>query len=202
MAMETSALSRRTEIADAAIKTLANEGMRGFTHRAVDRTAGLPQGSTSYYYRTRAALLDALVGRLVELDELELPDQLEDVEDAIGHMAGLLISWATDNRERQIARYELLLESTRRPELRPPLDRARTQVQLMLAARLHGVIGADAEGVVRQLTAPLDGLLMYHATLAVPPDREQLTGQLRGLIEWAIAYQRSSDSSTPGHEAP
>ncbi|WP_120522425.1 TetR/AcrR family transcriptional regulator [Arthrobacter celericrescens] len=200
--METSALSRRTEIADAAIKTLAKEGMRGFTHRAVDRTAGLPQGSTSYYYRTRAALLDALVQRLVELDELELPEQLKDVEDAVGHMAGLLISWATDNRDRQIARYELLLESTRRPELRPPLDRARKQVQLMLAARLRGVIGPAAEDVVRQLTAPLDGLLMYHATLAVPPDHDQLAGQLRGLIEWAIDYQRPNAPSPQAPEAP
>ena len=34
-------MSRRAEIADAAIATLARDGMRGLTHRAVDRAAGL-----------------------------------------------------------------------------------------------------------------------------------------------------------------
>jgi hypothetical protein len=47
------------EIADAAIGLLAAEGMRGLTHRTVDRAADLPKGSTSYYFRTRQALLQA-----------------------------------------------------------------------------------------------------------------------------------------------
>ena len=43
-------MSRRALIADAAISTLARDGMRGLTHRAVDRAAGLPEGSASYYF--------------------------------------------------------------------------------------------------------------------------------------------------------
>ena len=57
-------MSRRAEIADTAITTLARDGMRGLTHRAVDRAAGLPEGSASYYFRTRQALLKATVERL------------------------------------------------------------------------------------------------------------------------------------------
>ncbi|SDL36900.1 hypothetical protein SAMN05421869_12541 [Nonomuraea jiangxiensis] len=41
-----------------AIRLLAAEGMRGLTHRAVDRAADLPDGSTPYYVRTRQALLE------------------------------------------------------------------------------------------------------------------------------------------------
>ncbi len=51
-------MSRQTRIADVAIKTLARDGMRGLTHSADDRAAGLPQGLASYY-RTRQALLQA-----------------------------------------------------------------------------------------------------------------------------------------------
>ena len=65
-------MSRRAEIADAAITTLARDGMRGLTHRAVDRTAGLPEGSASYYFRTRQALLKATVDRLAELDSTDM----------------------------------------------------------------------------------------------------------------------------------
>ena len=45
------------------------DGGRGLTHRAVDRRAGLPQGSTSNYFNTREALLEAALARLVELEQ-------------------------------------------------------------------------------------------------------------------------------------
>ncbi|MFI1617350.1 TetR/AcrR family transcriptional regulator [Streptomyces lydicus] len=61
-----SAASRPQLIADTALRLLAERGMRGLTHRAVDEAAGLPQGSTSNLARTRAALLEAAVGRLAE----------------------------------------------------------------------------------------------------------------------------------------
>ncbi|MFB6478699.1 TetR/AcrR family transcriptional regulator [Streptomyces virginiae] len=59
---------RRTLIADTAIDLVAAAGLRGLTHRAVDGAAGLPAGSTSYYFRTRTALIGACYARLAELD--------------------------------------------------------------------------------------------------------------------------------------
>ncbi|WP_433428650.1 hypothetical protein [Nonomuraea sp. CA-141351] len=38
--------------------------MRGLTHRTVDRASDLPEGSTSYYFRTRRGLVCASAGRL------------------------------------------------------------------------------------------------------------------------------------------
>lgn len=58
---------RRDLIADAAISTVATAGLRGLTHRAVDAAAGLPAGSTSYYFRTRSALISACYHRLAAL---------------------------------------------------------------------------------------------------------------------------------------
>lgn len=58
--------SRAGLIADTALTLLAERGMRGLTHRAVDERAGLPQGSTSNHARTRQALLEAAVRRLAE----------------------------------------------------------------------------------------------------------------------------------------
>jgi len=51
---------RRRELLDAAVTVAARDGLRGLTHRAVDRQAGLPEGSCSAYLRTRAALQEAL----------------------------------------------------------------------------------------------------------------------------------------------
>ncbi|HLL33473.1 MAG TPA: TetR/AcrR family transcriptional regulator, partial [Streptomyces sp.] len=50
-------MSRADLVADTALALLAERGMRGLTHRAVDEAAGLPQGSTSNVARTRQALL-------------------------------------------------------------------------------------------------------------------------------------------------
>ncbi|MDQ3403635.1 MAG: TetR family transcriptional regulator, partial [Actinomycetota bacterium] len=122
----TTAAERRARIADAAISTLAKEGMRGLTHRAVDQAAELPQGSCSYYFRTRQALLEATVARLFELDTAALtpvspmPEQF-DLDLLVDLMTGFVERAATVDRENLIARYELSLEATRRPELRATL---------------------------------------------------------------------------------
>lgn len=66
MATRTAGSARADLITDAALALLAERGMRGLTHRAVDERAGLPQGSTSNYARTRQSLLEATVRRLAE----------------------------------------------------------------------------------------------------------------------------------------
>ena len=135
-------MSRRAEIADAAITTLARDGMRGLTHRAVDRAAGLPEGSASYYFRTRQALLQATVERLAELDSAEmlpstgLPVQSGHELDAFALAAASIIdNWLTTGRERQLARYELALEATRRPELRDALIASGAAIRAMVASQ-------------------------------------------------------------------
>lgn len=77
---------RRTLLADAAIALVAEAGMRGLTHRAVDARAGLPLGTTSAYLRTRLALIEAIVARIAELDlaDLAVAAQAQAAADAAG----------------------------------------------------------------------------------------------------------------------
>ena len=120
-------MDRRTAILDGALAVLAEQGMRGLTHRAVDAAAGLPPGSTSYYFRSRAALVAGCVQRLVERDLAEdvaavnaavlaagqdLPAVLATVLTTVG------VRMATVERQRTLARYELSLASVRDPALR------------------------------------------------------------------------------------
>ncbi|MBL0781565.1 TetR family transcriptional regulator, partial [Streptomyces albidoflavus] len=64
---------RADRIADAALALLAERGLRGLTHRAVDEAAGLPQGSTSNHARTRLALLRTVVRRQAERESVCSP---------------------------------------------------------------------------------------------------------------------------------
>ena len=58
---------------------LAGHGLKGLTHRGIDRQAGLPEGSSSAYFRSRAALQQAVAehvsDRLVQ-DVADLSDTL------------------------------------------------------------------------------------------------------------------------------
>src|SRR5690606_34471909 len=56
---------RRKSILEAATRVLSQHGLRGLTHRAVDREAGVPQGTTSYHASTRQALLELVVEQLL-----------------------------------------------------------------------------------------------------------------------------------------
>lgn len=144
-------------IADAAIEVIAAEGMRGLTHRAVDRFAGLPAGSTSYYARTRAALLELAVARMVQHDNVDAaappPDRLAEF------LAGFVHAAITSGRTRMLARYEFALEATRRPELREPYDRGG----LLIRRRCHEVLTAagspDPARHTTLLIAWLDGTI-------------------------------------------
>lgn len=120
---------RRDLIADTAIATVAAAGLRGLTHRAVDTAAGLPAGSTSYYFRTRSALIGACYLRLAALtvtdvDRWEKKHGTLAPDSAAEALAALLHHWLTTAHDRQLARFELSLEAARRPELRADLETA------------------------------------------------------------------------------
>ncbi|NBM16164.1 TetR/AcrR family transcriptional regulator [Streptomyces sp. GC420] len=182
-------MTRRERLTDAAISALAQAGLRGLTHRAVDEIAGVPTGSCSYYFRTRQALLQAAVERLAELDGLELaerptltaPTDITQIADAV---AGLIEHWVTAGRERMLARYELSLEATRRPELHAVLVAAGKRHQ-DLAASMLGAVGApDPAGQAPVFVALLDGLVFSHLAgaggLQLSPDK--LRGTLLRLL--------------------
>lgn len=117
--------NRRERIADAALQILATQGARGLTHRAIDRDLELADGSTSYYYRTRATLLLAAAQRLVELDGADVEDLPESSEGT----AQLVVRWTSaERRARSLARLELLLTAARDPAFRFMKDARETFV--------------------------------------------------------------------------
>jgi DNA-binding transcriptional regulator YbjK len=112
---------RRRELCDAAINVLAEHGSRGLTHGRVDRYAGVPEGTTSYYYRTRAALLRGVGKRVADIDVTNLrsvSDEPFDLQAPFAHLARLVIMQAHGSGlALNRARHELLLGAARDPDL-------------------------------------------------------------------------------------
>jgi DNA-binding transcriptional regulator YbjK len=178
--------------------------MRGLTHRAVDRAAGLPEGSASYYFRTRQALLQATVERLAELDSTDMPPSTgispstgtapstglrapagQDLEAFAAAAARIVESWLTSGRERQLARYELALEATRRPELRQALVASGAAIRAMVASQFAAAGVRQPGQRAADFVAFLDGLLFDQ--IAGAGARELTSAHLRAAIRALLA---------------
>jgi len=157
-------VERRDVLADAAIAVLAQEGSRGLTHRAVDRAAGLPEGTSSYYFRTRSALLQACVDRMAARTLSEMASgstgatAVTSVDGLVAASVATVGRWLADDRGRLLARWELALESTRRPELGAALQAAGARVRERVAVTMSALGIADPERRAHDLVACLDGL--------------------------------------------
>lgn len=183
--------SRADLVADAALALLAERGMRGLTHRAVDEAAGLSQGSTSNVARTRQALLELAVRRLADREARvlalhELPDPRAGAAATADALALAAHRALTRNRELTLARYELALEATRRPELRAHFDAAGARFRDLLTALVTGLGSTDPARHALSLAAWADGLLFscvagsFHAET---PSLRQVRAGLGELLD-------------------
>lgn len=167
---------RRKLLADAGLRVLADEGARGLTHRAVDRTADVPLGTTSNYFRSRDALVAGLVERIGE--------RLTPSEDVLASLAGrepsrelfadyvrYIVRRLTENREVTLALFELRLESTRRPEVAELLSHwGRSGFEADVAFNTAAGLPGGAREIAL-LHYAVDGLVFDRLTTPLMPDR-------------------------------
>jgi DNA-binding transcriptional regulator YbjK len=171
-------------VADAAVTVLARDGLRGLTHRAVDAEAGLPHGSTSNYFRSRSALLKAVVARLEELDLAALtsgqqPD-MTSVPALAAYLAGNVKLMTSRRHVRATrARLALLLDEA----ARPALDAGHRRLVGMLKAGLEEGGHPEPEPAARAVADLLEGALVH--AVSVPSRRvdvQELTAAVERLL--------------------
>lgn len=179
---------RAALIADTAIALIAERGLRGLTHRAVDEAAGLPPGSTSNQLRTRAALLEAALTRIADLetvDYLRPGATTPPADSARSTLTGLVATGLrgalTEGRTLTLARFELALEATRRPELRALYDQLGAGFRTVAAHLLASAGSADPDRHAHSLIRWCDGVL-FNATAGAGHDRVPGTAELREEI--------------------
>lgn len=177
---------RRNQILDAAIDILCDDGVGGLTHRQVDSRAGVPAGTTSNYFRTRQALLEATAARTVDLHW----QRVEVLQSALGPMSrdalkALMIRMLNPDeqfRRWTLARFELFMESTRRPELQPMMR------ELQAAAVKSATLIFEAAGFtpaperMDELSRLLNGLVFSNLTLAPEPGTQDVDGLVDRLL--------------------
>lgn len=161
---------RQQDLLEAGVRVVAVAGLRGLTHRAVDAEAGLPQGTCSAYMRTRLALMTRLTEYVVHLLATDIDALTADIEahgadpdHTLRATSAVLRDWL-GRPELLVARMELSLESTRRPDLativRSHGDRLVHVVQSAVARTHPEWSPAETRLRAGTLVAALDGVLL------------------------------------------
>lgn len=196
--------NRRDLLADAAIEVLAREGGRGLTHRAVDREASVPQGTTKNYFPNRASLFLAVARRMSDQHASavrQLREQTPDGitrEDIAALYAGMLLRTGSSARSQFLALFELHLEGVRRPEVRTALG-AMALANVDSAQHIHAAAGTQ---VRRHGAGLLDAGVMGVAMsmLSLPDDvlREIGLDDAAALSPALLSLVSGADASGSG----
>jgi DNA-binding transcriptional regulator YbjK len=177
---------RRSQILDAAIDILCDDGVGGLTHRQVDSRAGVPAGTTSNYFRSRRALLEATAARTVDLHWRRVEALKSAVgplsRDALKALMSRMLEPGERFRRATSARFELFMESTRREELRPLM------AELQAAAVKSATLIFEAAGFtptpdrMDEISRLLNGFVFSNLTLAPEPGTQDVAGIVDRLL--------------------
>lgn len=190
---------RRRDLCDAAIELLAAEGAKGLSHLKVDRRAGVPDGTTSFHFRTRSALVRAIAERMAEVDLAELQSVAERGASTPSLLAELVIAAGVEPQlTRTKARYELTMLATRDPHVAESLAEsaaAFTKLHHDIVVQLvpHGADLDDA--VVDELSNVMltfiNGLMLRFAHGdRIVEDADELNRLMAAIADGILAAHR------------
>ena len=160
---DTATAGRREQILEAALRVIGRSGRQAVTHRAVAEEAGVPLGSTTYYFDSR----DDLLGQALEhvaASEIERyakrSEELRSVKSGrvlADRLIDDLVARAED-RVAYIAEYELWLEAGQRPELRQAAQNWCDAEQRSVASAMESLGSSDPATDASLVVAAIDGL--------------------------------------------
>ena len=157
----------RARLLDAALSIVGSEGLRALTHRRIEDEAGLARGSARYHLGTTAQIVAATLEHAVlrdsRVNEAVLAkvgfEALAGRPTSFPEILAALVSAFLENPGDLRARYELLLEATRRPSLEEEAQRWRAQFVSASELALTAAGQADPHTVAVLLVACIDGLV-------------------------------------------
>jgi DNA-binding transcriptional regulator YbjK len=155
--------STRERALDAAVGLVGAEGLRALTHARVDDRAGLPRGSTSNSFRTRAALLTGVVDWIVEREHSQVGAAVSVATAAslVDTLCGLFEYVTRTNRSMTAARLVLFMEASHDPALRDAVSRGRTAMEASMVGALGQLGASDPAAGAAALMATLEGLILH-----------------------------------------
>jgi TetR/AcrR family transcriptional regulator, regulator of biofilm formation and stress response len=184
--------ARRRELLDATLRVIGRGGLAGVDHRAVAAEAGVPLGSTTYYFSSKDDMVTQTFAHVAEQEDERLAGQRHSLEEADAgavseRLTDIVIDAVSIDRIMLLAQYELYLESARRDDLRAAAERWDSAYAELFELALEKAGSPDPAGRGRLLCVALDGLVLQHMALDGEPD--ELRSRARELVRLFAAAQ-------------
>jgi DNA-binding transcriptional regulator YbjK len=173
------------------LRLIADEGIDAVSHRSVAEAAGVPLGSTTYWFASRQDMLSQALEHFARLEIETLRENLGAVlgrrlsrRRLVDEFTDLLMPQLGEERWRTVAQYAFLQEAARQPELEAVCREWTAAWQEALAEVFNSLRAPDPQLEARMFLAMLDGLLMEQ--LAAPdedPERNVIRPALRAWFD-------------------
>lgn len=163
-------------ILDAALRLVGEEGTSALTHRRVAETAGVSLSATTYYFRSKAQILEQALFLAAdrELTELSAVHDLFDpaimtLEEWAARLARVLAA-ETKGRRRVmlLAQFEMDLYAARHPRLRAAVRELNARYAALIEPVLVRLGARETARSARLFVAAVTGLLLEQASCPVP----------------------------------
>ncbi|MCF4121596.1 TetR family transcriptional regulator [Antribacter sp. KLBMP9083] len=170
---------------DAAIELVGTAGLRALTHARVDERAGLPKGSTSNYFRTRAALTTGVVEWMAqrELADMRPPEPPASAAGLVDLLSGMIEYATGPNRTLTAARITLFGEAGHDPAIRAAVAGGHALMKSWAVAVLTGLGAADPGAGATALMNCCEGFILHRIARGDTADpRPALEVVVRGAL--------------------
>lgn len=176
-------VGHREQLLDAGLQIVADRGVSGLTHGAVDETAKLPPGSAEQHFVTQDALVEGVTERAIER-ELQMAGRsgIEPTADGIAAALGAFVRRALgEDRVVTLARYALHAEAARMPSLRAFYRAGAEEVDTWGFDLVRHAGSRHPERDFGILANYVTGLVFHE--LALPSTGIDSTERIRSLID-------------------
>ena len=184
----------RSALLEAAIHVTARKGLRGLTYRSVADEAGVTHGLVAHHFGSRDALIEEALNYAVDTSVSQ--SRLESQDAGFEGLAAELQRSVAENPEIQAFQYELILESRRRPELLPLVEKIYDAYRLSVVEELKRNAIADP-ALAHLVLAATDGLVLQQLAFGRPERTETSLKILRSLLRHHADVARHQAGSAP-----
>jgi AcrR family transcriptional regulator len=167
----------KLRVLEAAVELLGTEGLRALTHARVDEQAGLPKGSTSNYFRTRAQLVTGVSDWIIELELAgagEMATIPHSAADLVEMLSAGIDALTGPNRTHTAARLTLFMEANHNPQIRASVSRARDAMESSVVAAMARLGAADPHAAGLAVMACCEGIILHRIARHDPTDARPL----------------------------
>lgn len=167
----------------AAVELLGTQGIRALTHGRTDAAAGLPKGSTSNHFRTRADLIHAVVDHIVASEQrvFAAGGPPQNLDEFVTSLRAFIREATGPQRTLTVARLACFVEAVHDAQIRAALADGRRAIEGATAGALEALGLPRPFSAARRLLAHVDGMILHQLTFKQMTEEDVASALQAGL---------------------